>query len=133
MDDINWGHLLFGFDGRINRAKIWAGMVLQFAIVFATVAVAFAVNDPIGYWVAGIVNLVTVWMWVAISIKRWHDRGKSGWWLLIAIVPIIGSIWVFVETALLIGDSGTNRYGPDPLATGTFEPEATEVDGQPGA
>ncbi len=129
MDDIDWGHLLFGFSGRINRAKFWAGMVLQYAILFATVAVAFAVNDPIAFWVAGVVNLVTIWMWIAISIKRWHDRGKSGWWMLIALVPVIGYLWMLIETGFLAGDTGPNDYGPDPLVatpTAPATPDASE-------
>ncbi len=116
MDDIDWGHLLFGFSGRINRAKFWAGMVLQYGIIFATVAVGFAVNHPVGWWIVWIVNLLTLWMWVAISVKRWHDRGKSGWWVFIVLAPVIGYIWALVETGFLVGDAGPNEYGPDPLA-----------------
>ena len=122
MDDINWGHLLFGFSGRINRAEFWAGMVLAYAIIFATVMVGFALNHPVMWGVVSLVNLITIWMWIAISIKRWHDRGKSGWWMLITLIPVIGSLWVLIETGFLAGDTGPNDYGPDPLAPASIDP-----------
>ncbi len=116
MDDIDWGHLLFGFSGRINRVGFWAGMVLVYAVIFSTVMIGFAVNQPVMWGIVSIVNLVTISMWVAISIKRWHDRGKSGWWILIVFVPVIGYLWMLIETGFLVGDDGPNDYGPDPLA-----------------
>ncbi len=58
--------------------------------------------------------LTLVWISFAITVKRWHDRDKSGWWILIGMIPIIGPIWQFVETGCLRGTIGSNRYGPDP-------------------
>jgi uncharacterized membrane protein YhaH (DUF805 family) len=52
---------------------------------------------------------------IAVYAKRWHDRGKSGWWTLIILVPAIGSIWLLVELGFLRGTPGANKYGPDPL------------------
>ncbi|MDK1017721.1 MAG: DUF805 domain-containing protein, partial [Actinomycetota bacterium] len=49
--------------------------------------------------------------------KRWHDRDKSGWWMLIAFVPIIGGLWAFIETGLLQGTESDNQYGPNPLVS----------------
>jgi uncharacterized membrane protein YhaH (DUF805 family) len=54
-------------------------------------------------------------MGLAISIKQWHDRGKSGWWVLIGLIPFIGAIWALIETGFLEGDPGDNQYGPNPL------------------
>ena len=51
-----------------------------------------------------------------MQVKRWHDRGKSGWWVLIALIPLVGPIWAIIETGFLPGTSGPNEYGPDPLA-----------------
>jgi uncharacterized membrane protein YhaH (DUF805 family) len=58
--------------------------------------------------------LVGVFIWLAVAAKRWHDRGKSGWWTLIVLVPFIGGIWMFVEAGCLRGTVGPNNYGPDP-------------------
>ena len=52
---------------------------------------------------------------VAMEVKRWHDRGKSGAWVFIRFIPLIGPLWTFVEVGCLPGDSGENAYGPDPL------------------
>ena len=49
-----------------------------------------------------------------VYIKRWHDRDKSGWWMLITLVPIIGSIWLLIELGFLAGTPGVNRFGPPP-------------------
>jgi uncharacterized membrane protein YhaH (DUF805 family) len=56
------------------------------------------------------------WSGIAVGIKRYHDRNKSGFWVLIQFVPFIGAIWYFVETGFLTGTPGPNRFGPDPLA-----------------
>jgi uncharacterized membrane protein YhaH (DUF805 family) len=55
--------------------------------------------------------LILIWSNIAIQVKRWHDRDKSGWWMFIAFIPIIGGIWTFVETGLLAGTDGPNRFG----------------------
>lgn len=57
------------------------------------------------------VYIVVIWISLAVSVKRWHDRGKSGWWVLIGLIPLIGGIWALIETGFLPGDPGTNRFG----------------------
>jgi uncharacterized membrane protein YhaH (DUF805 family) len=51
-----------------------------------------------------------------LHIKRCHDRGKSAWWCLLLIIPIVGLIWAIVDLGILAGTQGANEYGPDPLA-----------------
>jgi uncharacterized membrane protein YhaH (DUF805 family) len=100
---MNWGHLLFGFSGRINRAKIWlwiliwiiawvVGMIAAFAIVYATglVAVFFLIYAVIG--IAGFIS------YLAAVIKRLHDRDKSGWWLLVFV--LLPSVLVGISSAM---------------------------------
>jgi uncharacterized membrane protein YhaH (DUF805 family) len=72
-----------------------------------------------GYWI-GVLILLAVMIWPSICIygKRFHDRDKSAWWILISFVPIVGVIWLSVECGLLQGTDGPNRFGPDPLAEG---------------
>jgi hypothetical protein len=52
------------------------------------------------------------WINVAITVKRYHDRNKSGIWFLVIFVPFIGGIWQLVECGFLAGSSGSNDYGP---------------------
>lgn len=54
---------------------------------------------------------------LAVGVRRMHDQDKSGWWLLIAFIPIIGWI-VLLVFYLTDGTRGTNQYGPDPKANG---------------
>lgn len=56
------------------------------------------------------------WISVVTGIKRCHDRGQSGWYILIALIPIAGWIWYIVNLGILKGDPGANKYGPSPHA-----------------
>ena len=53
---------------------------------------------------------------LAVSVRRLHDTNRSGWWLLICLIPLVGAIWLLVLFCLR-GTSGENRFGPDPLTT----------------
>jgi uncharacterized membrane protein YhaH (DUF805 family) len=123
--------LLTSFEGRINRAKWWLGLLILvivqwiiWYIVAMTMGVDLATsNDPaqmeqtvtaIGIPV-GIISLIFLYPTLALYTKRWHDRGKSGWWTLIILIPLIGGIWALIELGILRGTVGPNQYGPDPL------------------
>ena len=123
--------LLTSFEGRINRAKWWLGLVILVIvqwIIWYIVAMTMGVdlmtsNDPaqmeqtmtvIGIPI-GIISLIFLYPSLALYTKRWHDRGKSGWWTLIILIPIIGGIWALIELGILRGTVGPNQYGPDPL------------------
>ena len=111
---MDWGHLLFGFSGRINRAKIWLwillwiiawviGVIAAFAVVYATglVAVFFLI-----YAIIGIGSFIS---YFAVVVKRLHDRDKSGWWLLVFVV--LPSVLVGISGAMTMSammESGGN-------------------------
>ncbi len=57
-------------------------------------------------------NLGFAWPSLAIVVKRWHDRNKSGFWSLIYAIPVVGLVWGFVENGFLPGTKGENKYGP---------------------
>ena len=117
--------LLFGFQGRANRAKWWLvalGIFVVEVIVFAAILGGAAMSgDPeqiaaaIGP-IAGVVIFVFVviatWITIAVAVKRYHDRNKSGWWVLIVFVPVIGGLWYLIECGFLRGTPGPNTYGP---------------------
>jgi uncharacterized membrane protein YhaH (DUF805 family) len=60
---------------------------------------------------SGLFVLASIIPAILVDIKRWHDRDKSGWWMLITLVPIIGSIWLLIELGFLKGIPGPNRFG----------------------
>jgi uncharacterized membrane protein YhaH (DUF805 family) len=103
--------------GRLNRQPFWIGvLVIWVANVVAglIIGIIFGAHD-IGHLLAIVVSLVLIYPSVNIGIKRYHDRDKSGWWVLITLIPIIGWIWYFIEAGCLPGTPGPNQYGPDPL------------------
>ena len=105
--------ILFSFNGRIGRKTYWMFMLGFFIAIFILVFVLslLGVSESTLTAAMVIVYIPAIWMSLAIQVKRWHDRDKSGWWVLIAIVPIIGSIWVLVENGFLAGTEGRNRFG----------------------
>lgn len=122
--------LLFSFQGRVNRAKFWlihlAMWVVMIVVVGATLGGAVMSSDPaaalasVGV-VAGLVLLVVyvlmIWISLALAAKRWHDRNKSAWWILIALVPVVGGLWFLIECGFLKGTTGANKFGADPLGS----------------
>ncbi len=48
---------------------------------------------------------------LAIGIRRYHDRNKSAWWLLLSLIPLVGGLWMFIELGFLKGTEGPNGYG----------------------
>lgn len=124
----------FSFAGRIRRKTWWLGYVLPIFIIEVVGMVLDAIfgfvrivppdalpTKDFAMQTAGIgpftivALLLVVLGGLAGQVKRWHDRDKSGWWVLIAFVPVIGPIWAVVELGFLPGTEGPNRFGPDPL------------------
>jgi uncharacterized membrane protein YhaH (DUF805 family) len=101
--------------GRIGRRDFWlygvaamAGLTLLLQALLGIAGMDEDLREPI-------VNLLLLWPVLAVSIKRWHDRDKSGWWVLIVLVPVIGWLWALVVNGFLRGTPGPNRFGADPL------------------
>ena len=116
---MDWKYLFTSFEGRINRAKFWAGVGVMVAIsvVMNILDAIFGTYVGEGFGLLGIIwMLISIYPGIALYAKRWHDRNKSGWWTLLAFIPIIGAIWLIVECGALKGTEGPNQYGPDPLA-----------------
>ena len=65
---------------------------------------------------SGIYTLAAIIPSIGVSIRRLHDIGRTGWWILIALVPVIGGLWYLIECGFLPGTPGPNNYGADPLA-----------------
>ena len=106
-------------EGRVNRKQWWLKLVLPVTVIsMALVFVDMATGgyDPelgVGLF-SGIFALLALVPAIMVYIKRFHDRDKSGWWVLIALIPLIGAIWILVELGFLAGTPGPNRFGPPP-------------------
>jgi uncharacterized membrane protein YhaH (DUF805 family) len=113
----NWQWFLLSFDGRITRTSYWLRFNLPFFVISLVIDV---VNGAVTSSVAvpAIFALLSLWPSVAVNVKRCHDRGRSGLFLLVGLIPIIGAIWLLIELGFLRGTVGSNRHGPDPLQGG---------------
>jgi uncharacterized membrane protein YhaH (DUF805 family) len=119
--------VLFSFTGRIPRRTYWLWRivsVMAFIIPFSLISPFLAGQSDAGDGAPEISSAVAIlpflmaipllWIGLSLQVKRWHDRNKSGIWVLISIIPIIGPIWSFIECGCLPGTVGQNSYGPDP-------------------
>jgi uncharacterized membrane protein YhaH (DUF805 family) len=119
---MNYAQLLFSFEGRVNRSVYWLKFVIPF---FLLLMASFLLDVVLGTsfqpgnigLVYVIVALATIYPSLAVNVKRCHDRGRSGWFLLVCLVPLL-NIWPMIEIYFLRGTRGPNQYGPDPLAQG---------------
>jgi uncharacterized membrane protein YhaH (DUF805 family) len=116
------------FAGRAPRAEFW-----WFTLFYMLVQIATNILDTLffstgevasgpGFWaynsnggplsiIAGLALLVPA---LAVTVRRLHDNGKSGWWVLLSLIPLIGGLillFFFVQRS----QAGDNAYGPDPL------------------
>lgn len=98
------------FSGRARRKEYWFFFLFNFII-----AIVLGIIDAmLGLGFLGFIYMLAVLLpALAVTIRRLHDTDRSGWWILIALVPVIGI--VLLVFMVLPGTSGDNQYGPDPL------------------
>lgn len=98
------------FSGRARRSEFWFFVLFNF---IASMVLGF-IDGFIGYQIlSGIYSLAVLVPSIAVWVRRLHDTGKSGWWLLLALVPIVGVI-VLLVFAVMDSVAGENQYGANP-------------------
>lgn len=102
------------FTGRARRSEFW-----YFALFNLIVSMGLGMVDAfldLGF-LSGLYGLVALIPSLAVGVRRLHDTGKSGWWLLVSFVPFIG--WVIL-IYFMVQDSQPfdNQYGPNPKRVG---------------
>jgi uncharacterized membrane protein YhaH (DUF805 family) len=105
------------FEGRARRKEYWYFVLFYCLAIFALVIVdgmagTFDEEAEIGLF-SGLFILATLLPSLAVLVRRLHDTNRSGWWVLINLIPIVGSI-VLLVFALLDSQPGANRFGPNP-------------------
>ncbi|MBC8947626.1 MULTISPECIES: DUF805 domain-containing protein [Xenorhabdus] len=100
------------FSGRARRKEYWMFYLFNIIVFLALIVLGSAINDTAGFALLLIYIIVTFIPSLAVTIRRLHDINRSGWWFLLAFVPV-ASIVLFVFT-LLEGTQGDNEYGADP-------------------
>jgi len=120
------------FSGRARRMEYWMFALINTVIGAAIMGVGFGLMAALGstehaafgglmvipfflYWLAILVPSI------AVTVRRLHDTGRSGWWYLIAFVPFFGGLILLVFT-LLGSEPGPNAWGPNPKEPYTLPP-----------
>ncbi|AKM09515.1 DUF805 domain-containing protein [Croceicoccus naphthovorans] len=117
----------FDFAGRSRRKEYWMFQLFIFIVYVVAMLLTGGLGMSMEYGDAGTMGpftaivLIALAIWglasiipsLALMIRRLHDVDKSGWWILIAFVPIIGGL-ILLYFCLIEGTRGDNRFGPDP-------------------
>lgn len=103
------------FTGRSRRKEYWMFVLFQVMISCGIALVEFFLNTS---FLSILFGLATIVPSIAVSVRRLHDIGRTGWWVLISLIPLIGSI-VLLVFACTDGESGDNEYGPNPKVSGS--------------
>ena len=99
------------FQGRASRSEFWWFTLFVFLVCFIAIIVDGVTDPSIVQSIAGLVLFLPS---LSVQVRRLHDTDKSGWWSLLGIIPLIGSIILLIMCAFK-GTPGTNRFGEDPL------------------
>jgi uncharacterized membrane protein YhaH (DUF805 family) len=117
----------FELGGRSSRREYWW---YSLGSLVALCGAFWIDYELLGYWrpdrVFGPVLLFATFVHIVpgltLTVRRLHDSGKSGWWYWIALIPLIGGLWLFYLTAIKGPEYEAQKYGPDPRDPGAFEP-----------
>ncbi|WP_030712736.1 DUF805 domain-containing protein [Streptomyces sp. NRRL F-2580] len=101
------------FSGRARRQEYWMFFLFNVAaLIVVSILDAVIGTSP---WLYALYALGTFLPNLAVTVRRLHDTDKSGWWVLISFVPLVGFIWLIVLLATA-GNDQPNQYGPNPKA-----------------
>lgn len=101
------------FSGRARRKEYWMFTLVNYAILMILALLEIALLPEPTFLPAILYVLVAAVPTLAVTVRRLHDIGNSGWWILINLVPYVGGIALLVMT-LMNSQPGTNEYGPNP-------------------
>lgn len=101
------------FSGRARRMEYWMFTLFNYIIYFVLALSLSAITPKGAIFILAIYTLAILLPSIAVLVRRLHDTGRSAWWLLIALVPVVGGI-VLLVFMVLDSDAGENQYGPSP-------------------
>ncbi|MFJ9322350.1 DUF805 domain-containing protein [Streptomyces globisporus] len=99
-----------GFSGRARRKEYWMFTLINFVIAVVLQIVGFAIDTQVPYYIYLAATIIPS---LAVVVRRLHDTGRSGWWILIGFVPLVGFIVLIVFLASE-GKHEANQHGPNP-------------------
>ena len=108
------------FSGRATRSEYWKFMIFVYVMEALAATIFSVASDGSEISIAYlIISLLFVLPKLSVSVRRLHDIGKSGWFFLISMIPVVGNI-IFFIMCLMDSEPRTNKYGPDPKAFRTI-------------
>ncbi len=122
------------FSGRSRRREYWY-FGLFYLIFYAVLAIVDAITGSFDFGsgmgiFSGILTLALLIPSLSVTVRRLHDTGRSGWWILLALIPLIGFIILIVFLAQ-DSEAGANRFGPNPKAATPGHSTTATAWGQP--
>ncbi|MCO6419748.1 DUF805 domain-containing protein [Siccirubricoccus sp. KC 17139] len=112
------------FSGRASRSEFWFFFLFSILIQIVISVLGVVLPDVLVGLLGIAVSLALLLPSLAVTVRRLHDVGRSGWWMLIALVPLLGIVLLLVWYCTR-GEPQPNRFGPNPLAAsvlGTMQP-----------
>ena len=108
------------FSGRARRKEYWMFFLFNLIITLVLALIdsltgTFSSQAGLGL-LSGLYSLAVLIPSIAVTVRRLHDTGRSGWWILIGLIPVIGGI-ILLIFMVLDSEPGENQYGPNPKAT----------------
>ncbi|GAA3966223.1 DUF805 domain-containing protein [Allohahella marinimesophila] len=99
------------FTGRAHRTEYWMFILIHILILLGIGLVERTLG--LGNFLSGLYSLVLFIPLISAAVRRLHDTGRTGWWYLLMLIPVIGTIIIIIMLAL-DSEPGANEYGPNP-------------------
>lgn len=100
------------FNGRSRRQEYWLFFLFSILVNLAVNIIDAAFSTGI---VSALVGLALIVPYIAVLVRRLHDTDRTGWWALLILLPVLGTL-ILLVFCLLKGTDGANRFGQDPLS-----------------
>lgn len=111
----------YDFAGRAPRSEYWWFQLFRWLVITGAGILGSMLGPAAAAGLTGLAGLALFLPDLAVSVRRLHDSGNSGWWILLKLIPFLGAIILFVFF-VMPGTSGRNIYGDDPLAGVAIQP-----------
>lgn len=112
------------FSTRATRTEYWMFILINFLIMVCISIVIGTVNKTIESIVSALYGILVIIPAIAVTVRRFHDISKSGWWIFISFIPIVGTI-IFIILMARDSTPGANLYGPNPKEGSAVPPAPT--------
>ena len=98
------------FSGRSRRKEYWMFAAVNFGLMFIVQFIGGLISPTVASILGLLVSLPLIVPGIAVAVRRMHDVGKSGWWLLVMLVPILGFLYI-LYLAIKDGQPEANQWG----------------------